>query len=157
MKIKQISPEYVEFIPEHIEEGVLYISERYSTAVHKCCCGCGREVVTPLSQVEWSVKRNGGRISLWPSIGNWSYPCRSHYVIRDSRVLEAKALTEREIQRVKANDRADKTAQINRTNHAKEAATLAPKPNAQIAPTPEWWQPSMGWLQRLIRWWKSRQ
>ena len=120
MKIKQIRPEYVEFIPEHIEEGVLYISERYRTAVHMCCCGCGREVVTPLSPAEWLVKRNGGRVSLWPSIGNWSYPCRSHYVIWDSRILEAKAMTERQIQRGKANDRADKTAQIRRTNHAKE-------------------------------------
>lgn len=154
MKIKQIRPESVEFIPERLEEGVLYISERYRTAVHKCCCGCGQEVVTPLSPAEWAVKRNGGRVSLWPSIGNWSYPCRSHYVIWDSRVLEAKAMTERQIQRVKANDRADKTAQIHRTNHAKEAVALVPIPNAQITPTHEW-QPSMNWLQHLIRWWKS--
>lgn len=154
MKIKQIRPESVEFIPEHIEEGVLYISKRYRTAVHKCCCGCGQEVVTPLSPAEWSVTCNGGRVSLWPSIGNWSYPCRSHYVIRDSRVLEAKAMTEQQIQRVKASDRAEKTAQIRRTNYAKEAATLVPKSNTQITPTREW-QPSMKWLQHLIRWLKS--
>ena len=154
MKIKQIRPESVEFIPERIEEGVLYISERYRTAVHKCCCGCGREVVTPLSPAEWSVKRNGGRVSLWPSIGNWSYPCRSHYVIQDSRVLEAKAMTERQIQRVKANDRADKAAQIHRTNHAKEVAELVQKPNTRVKPTREG-QQSMSWLQHLIRWWKS--
>jgi len=120
MKIKQIRHEFIEFIPERLEDGVLYISERYRTAVHKCCCGCGQEVVTPLSPAEWSVELYGGRVSLWPSIGNWSFPCRSHYVIRDSRVLEAKAMTERQIQRVKANDRADKTAQIRRTNLAKD-------------------------------------
>ncbi len=154
MKIKQIRPKYLEFIPEHLEEGFLYISERYRTAVHKCCCGCGQEVVTPLSPAEWSVKGIGGRVSLWPSIGNWSYPCRSHYMIRDGRVLEAKAMTEREIQWVKANDRADKIAQIRRTNHAKEAAALVAKPSAKIALTPEW-QPSMSWLQHVIRWWKS--
>ncbi len=154
MKINQIRPEFNEFIPERLEEGVLYISDGYRTAAHKCCCGCGQEVVTPLSPAEWSVKLNGGRVSLWPSIGNWSFPCRSHYVIRDSRVLEAKAMTERQIQRVKANDRADKIAQIRRTNQAKGDAALAPKPNAQITPTPEW-QPSMSWLQHLIRWWKS--
>ncbi|MHB1240662.1 MAG: DUF6527 family protein [Gammaproteobacteria bacterium] len=154
MKIKQIRPKYVEFIPERIEEGVLYISERYRTAVHKCCCGCGQEVVTPLSPSEWSVNLNGGRVSLRPSIGNWSYPCRSHYVIRDSRVVEAKAMTERQIQWVKANDRADKTAQILRTNHAKEASAPAPKPNPKITPTREL-QQNMNWLQHLIRWWKS--
>lgn len=125
MKIKQITPESVEFIPERLEEGMLYISERYQMAAHLCCCGCGQEVVTPLSPAEWSVKRHGGQVSLWPSIGNWSYPCRSHYVIRDSRVFEAAVMTERQIQRVKANDRAHKTDQIRRTNHAKEAATLA--------------------------------
>lgn len=154
MKIKQIRPESVEFIPERIEEGVLYISERYSTAVHKCCCGCGQEVVTPLSSAEWSVKRKGGRVSLWPSIGNWSYPCRSHYVIWDSRVLEARAMTERQIQRVKANDRADKTAQIRRTNHDKDAAALISKLNAKIAASHES-QSNMHWPQRLIHWWKS--
>ena len=41
--------EFVEFIPEDIKEQTLYISIAYCTAVHKCCCGCGREVVTPLS------------------------------------------------------------------------------------------------------------
>ncbi len=154
MKIRQIRPETVEFIPEHIEEGVLYISDRYHTAVHKCCCGCGKEVVTPLSPAEWSVKRNGNLISLWPSIGNWSYPCRSHYVIRDSRVIEAKAMTERQIQRVKANDRADKAAQIRRTNHAKEAVTQVTKQNTQVSTTQER-RASMSWLQHLINWWKS--
>jgi len=154
MKIKQIRPESVEFIPAHLEEGVLYISGRYRTAVHKCCCGCGQEVVTPLSAAEWSVKSNGDRVSLWPPIGNWSYPCRSHYVIRDSRVLEAKAMTERQIQRVQANDRADRTAQIRRTNRAREKAALVAKPNAEITRTHEC-QPSMNWLQRLIRSWKS--
>lgn len=152
MKIKQIRPENVEFVPEHIEEGVLYISERYRTAVHKCCCGCGQEVVTPLSPAEWSVKRNGGRVSLWPSIGNWSYPCHSHYVIRDNRILEAKAMTERQIQRVKANDRADRAAQIRSMNHAKEAA--APEQNAKMEPAHDR-QPSMSWLQHLTRWWRS--
>ncbi|MPZ47049.1 MAG: hypothetical protein GEV05_27530 [Betaproteobacteria bacterium] len=154
MKIKQIRPEYVEFIPERLDQGVLYISERYRTAAHKCCCGCGKEVVTPLSSAEWSVKRNGGRVSLWPSIGNFAFPCRSHYVIQNNLVQKARAMTDRQIQRVKANDRADKAAQIRRTNYAKEAAALATKQNAHIAPTHEW-QPSMSWLQHLIRWWKS--
>jgi hypothetical protein len=31
--------------------GVIYISERYATAVHLCCCGCGYEVVTPLKDL----------------------------------------------------------------------------------------------------------
>lgn len=154
MKINQLRPECVEFIPDHIDEGVLYISERYHTAVHKCCCGCGQEVVTPLSPAEWSVKCCAGQVSLWPSIGNWSYPCRSHYVIRNSRVQKAKAMTEQEIQWVKENDRTDRIEQIRRTNYAKEVGAPFFKPNARITSTHEW-QPRIGWLQRLIRWWKS--
>lgn len=154
MKIKEIKPEHVEYIPERLEEGVIYISERYRTAVHKCCCGCGQEVVTPLSPAEWSVNCNGGRVSLWPSIGNWSYPCCSHYVIRNSRVVEAKAMTERQIQRVKASDRTDRTNQIRRTNHVKKEAVLTSKLNAKITPIHEL-DPSMSWMQYLIRWWKS--
>lgn len=153
MKIKQIKPKFVEFIPKHTEEGILYISQKYRTAVHKCCCGCGHEVVTPLSPAEWSVKLNGGRISLWPSIGNWSFPCRSHYVIRDGNVLEAKMMTEQQIQRVKANDRADRTAQIRRTNQAKEAAALIQKTRAESTPSTVS-QLGMNWLQALIRWWR---
>lgn len=154
MKIQQIRPEYVEYIPERLEVGVLYISERYRTAVHKCCCGCGKEVVTPLSPAEWSVKLNHGLISLWPSIGNFGFPCRSHYVIRDGRVLEAKAMTDRQIRLLKARDRTDKAAQIHRNNRAKEMVALAPKPGTQIT-SPQERQPSMSWLQHLIRWWKS--
>lgn len=100
------------------------------------------------------MKRNGGRVSLWPSIGNWSYPCRSHYVIRDNCVLEAKPMTERQIQRVKANDRADKTAQIDATNYAKEAAMLAHASNANVLPT-HGGQPNINLLQKLILWWRS--
>lgn len=154
MKITQIRPEFVEYIPERLEEGVLYISERYRTAVHKCCCGCGQEVVTPLSPAEWRLRRNGNRVSLWPSIGNWSYPCRSHYVIRGGRVLEAKVLTERQIQQGKVNDRADVAAQIRRANYAKQRAAPVPSQNAQAAPTHEG-PPNASWLQHLIRWWKS--
>jgi hypothetical protein len=61
-------------------------------------------------------------------------------------------MTERQIQRVKSNDRADKAAQIRRTNHAKEAAALVPKSNPKVVPAHDP-QLCMGWLQHLIRWW----
>ncbi len=46
---KTLKHEFVEFIPDVIEEGKIFVSIKYATAVHKCCCGCGKEVVTPLS------------------------------------------------------------------------------------------------------------
>ena len=69
--MKTISFEFVEFIPEKLEEGKVYISPKYSTVVHKCCCGCQEEVVTPLSPVDWELTFDGKTISLYPSIGNW--------------------------------------------------------------------------------------
>lgn len=89
MRVKTVKLQDVEFIPEHIDEGVLYVSRRYATAVHKCCCGCGQEVVTPLSPRDWQLMQGNGGIRLSPSIGNWSYPCHSHYWIWDGRVIWA--------------------------------------------------------------------
>lgn len=119
LKRSCISPLYVEVIPDQLEEGVLYICERYGTAIHKCCCGCGEEVVTPLSPVDWAVRREGETVTLSPSIGNWNFACRSHYLISNNRVIWARMLTPAQIERVKARDRADKELYIAAVNSEK--------------------------------------
>ena len=91
---------------------------------------------------------------MWPSIGNWSYLCRSHYVIRDSRVLEAKGITDQQIKRVKEKDRVDRAEQIRRANYAKVKSALDQNPYAKITSTHEFKQ-GTGWFQSLICWWKS--
>ncbi len=75
---------FVEFIPDRIEDGLLYISVQYCTAIHKCVCGCGNEVVTPLSPTDWRLTFDGISISLYPSIGNWNFDCQSHYWIKNN-------------------------------------------------------------------------
>lgn len=82
----RLSHKFVEFIPDVLEEGVLYVSLTYGTISHRCCCGCGREVVTPLTLTDWKLIFDGETVSLYPSIGNWNFPCRSHYWIRHNRV-----------------------------------------------------------------------
>ena len=77
---------FVEDVPEALDEGILYISIRHATAIHKCCCGCQNEVVTPLSPLDWQMTFDGDSISLSPSIGNWSFRCQSHYWIRHNHV-----------------------------------------------------------------------
>lgn len=104
MKISSVEPVWVEFVPDQLEEGKLYISEKFSTVIHKCCCGCGEEVVTPLSPVDWRIFRTQQGVTLHPSIGNWSYPCQSHYFIRNSRVVWAGRMTATEI---RLNQQAD--------------------------------------------------
>lgn len=81
-----ITHQFVEFVPDVLEEGVLYVSLEYATAAHRCFCGCGREVVTPISPTDWLLSFDGESVSLDPSIGNWSFPCRAHYWIRKNQV-----------------------------------------------------------------------
>lgn len=95
----KISHKFVQTIPETIEDGMLYISLKYSTAVHNCFCGCGNEVVTPLSDTGWKLSLNGKAVSLYPSIGNWSLPCQSHYWITNDEVRWAPKWTKEEIAR----------------------------------------------------------
>jgi hypothetical protein len=97
--------EFVEFIPDELEEGVLYVSIPYATAAHLCACGCGREVITPISPTDWKVIFDGATVSLDPSIGNWSFPCQSHYWIRRGRIRWARKWTREEIEAGRARGR----------------------------------------------------
>lgn len=119
MKNTSIRPEFVEIIPNHLEEGVLYICEQYKTVIHKCCCGCGEEVVTPLSPVDWSIRKEGNDVSLSPSIGNWSFACKSHYYISRNKVIWAARFSQWQIDKVQARDKSDKQTYIKAVNQQK--------------------------------------
>lgn len=97
--------QWVRFIPNNPDPGILYVSREYKTATHLCCCGCGLEVVTPINSAKWSITDHGSSVSLWPSIGNWSFPCRSHYWIDHNRVKWASAMTKKQIAQVRQKDR----------------------------------------------------
>lgn len=104
-RLLNVRHEYVEYIPERLEPGVLYISKRFRTASHLCCCGCGLKVVTPLNPAKWSLADHGASVSLSPSVGNWGYPCRSHYLIIRNQVRWAGQLSQRQISDVQRQDR----------------------------------------------------
>jgi hypothetical protein len=95
--MKTFQHKFVEFIPDVVQEGVLYISIEYCTAIHKCVCGCGNEVVTPLSPTDWEMSFNGKTVSLSPSIGNWNFKCKSHYWITRNKIRHAKSWNDWEI------------------------------------------------------------
>lgn len=98
-RVDELSCEFVTAIPDKLAAGTLYVSMEYATVVHRCCCGCGNEVVTPLSPTDWRLIYDGEGISLHPSVGNWSFNCRSHYWIRDSKVLWAGPMTNDQIRK----------------------------------------------------------
>jgi len=108
MRRTSVTHEFVHFIPEVIDEGTVYVSIPYATAVHKCCCGCGREVVTPLGPTDWELRFDGKTISLYPSIGSWAVPCQSHYWIRRDNVIWARRWSKEEIEEVRAAERLEK-------------------------------------------------
>ena len=123
MRRTAIIPEFVESAPQELQDGVIYISDRFRTALHKCCCGCSREVVTPLNPVAWSYIREGETVTFQPSIGNWSFPCKSHYLIIKNEVVWIGTMSARQIARVKARDARDQNAYIKRCNQEKLVAT----------------------------------
>lgn len=96
---------FVEFIPKQKEEGILYISLEYGTAVHKCACGCGLDVITPITPHDWKIIYDGETISLHPSIGNWAYKCRSHYWIKNNNIVWSSNFTEQQIKATREADR----------------------------------------------------
>ncbi len=87
--IKQvdITPVFVpEYIPETLEPNHIYISQQFKSVIHLCLCGCGEKVSTPICEGMWSLTTDDkGRITLSPSVGNFSLPCRSHYIITKNR------------------------------------------------------------------------
>lgn len=103
-RLNYLEPIFVEFIPEQLESGIIYISLKYSTVAHLCCCGCGKEVITPLNPAKWRLTENEGHISLSPSIGNWSFPCKSHYWILKNKVVWASEMSSDMISAVQASD-----------------------------------------------------
>jgi hypothetical protein len=103
-KAAGITPQFVDTFPAQLQPGVLYVSATYSTAAHLCGCGCGEEVITPLSPTRWVLTFDGA-VSLRPSVGNWSLPCRSHYFIDRGHIRWARSFSGTETQPDREHDR----------------------------------------------------
>ena len=100
----KIELQRVHYMPKVLQPGVLYISEEFGTAAHLCACGCGSKIRTPLGSTEWVLEETDKGPTLYPSIGNWQLPCRSHYWIRRGEVVWAGQWTP---ERVAAGRRAE--------------------------------------------------
>jgi len=117
---------FVEYIPEEISEEILYVSMQYGTVVHKCCCGCGQEVVTPITPTDWKLLYDGESITLSPSIGNWSFKCRSHYFIKKSEIVWCGSWSNEQVVAEKSRDSLNKEQYFEKqTNNSKLNAIWA--------------------------------
>ena len=87
----------VHHMPKSLTSGVLYASEEFGTAAHLCACGCGTKIRTPLGPTEWKLEETNSGPSLYPSIGNWQLPCKSHYWIKRGEIIWSEEWTPEKI------------------------------------------------------------
>ena len=111
---REIQHQFVQFIPSQLAPDLLYVSIEFATASHLCMCGCGHEVVTPISPTDWTLAYDGATVSLRPSIGNWSYACQSHYFITRNRVRWVPKMSDKAIERGRERDRLAKEHEYTR-------------------------------------------
>jgi hypothetical protein len=143
------TPQFVEYIPRQLAEGVLYVSIPYCTAVHKCACGCGNKVVTPISPADWQILFDGEGLSLFPSVGNWGFPCRAHYWITSNEVMWAKAWTPEQIAQGRARE---SRAQAEYFDRRKGHGVSGEIPRAAQAPA----SARRSWISSISNRWRRR-
>lgn len=138
MKMKQITPKFVDEIPDDIQDRILYISLKYNSVIHKCACGCGEIVSTPLERKHgWIIQYDGEKCSLYPSIGNGAYGCHSHYYIRENKILWLDDIDILKVEKGKAKDSTIKTKPFN--NQMKK------KKGGKRYGSTSWWKSWKGW------------
>lgn len=103
----EFTPVFVDVVPKCLEDGRIYISLKYRTVIHKCACGCGSEINTPLHPTGWAFEYNGLTVSLRPSVGNWSEECQSHYWIENNKVYWSRRWSTREILEERRNHKSE--------------------------------------------------
>lgn len=95
MKVESLFPVFVEEITSTPEPGINYVSEKYTVAVHLCACGCGEKVVLPFTvrhddvEGKWNYWKSSDCkfVSFNPSVGNWQFKCKSHYLIAMNKII----------------------------------------------------------------------
>lgn len=102
-KQKTYRHEFIDLVPDALEEGVLYVSIKYKSVSHLCMCGCGEKVVSRLAPERFRFTFDGSQVSMYPSIGNSTFACRSHYWLEEGEVYWYTPLSDRQIERARKN------------------------------------------------------
>ncbi|MDR6743235.1 hypothetical protein J2X56_005272 [Herbaspirillum sp. 1173] len=145
-----LEPRFVKGIPRELEKGILYVSMEYGTVVHSCCCGCGHEVVTPLTPNDWTITYNGVSASLWPSVGNWNLPCRSHYIIKANQAIEAGPWNNSQIKAAVKNEQERKRTYYQSETKSRDHTKPVSDPRTSSIKAPTATPPSL--LTKILNW-----
>lgn len=119
MRTEIFAPVLTEYIPRTLEPHTFYISDVYHTTAHLCACGCGTKVFLPLSPAEWRVRFDEAGITVRPSVGNWEFPCRSHYFITENAVQWASAWDQDRVENARRRDDHDLDAYLDARKRSK--------------------------------------
>ena len=106
MMTTHYTPEFVESFPTPLDAwGLLHLPrvQHLRPPVRLRLWQRGRHPTLP---AQWSFTYDGDSISVRPSVGNWSFACKSHYVINKGHVRWARGFFSDEIARNRARDRA---------------------------------------------------
>jgi hypothetical protein len=147
MKQCQFKLVLVNSILERLHVGMLYVTRDMDVAGHLFACGCGSEVITPLSPTDWSLTVDRRVATLEPSIGNWDFPCRSHYFILGGKVVWAENMSTKAIAQGRQRNKARKQTFYRAFN---ASPPLAQESVNKVQLTK--WQSV---TKRLVAWWKS--
>lgn len=123
--VDALTPCFVEEVPDALEPGLFYVSLEHGSMMHLCACGCGHEIALPLTPLDWRFTYNGETVSVSPSVGNWSLPCRSHYVIDRGRVRWAEHWTDAQVEAGRRDDKTRKGLRFGKQPAAQDAPKSA--------------------------------
>jgi hypothetical protein len=89
---------------------------------------------------------DGVSISLWPSIGNWNFPCRSHYIVKANRIIEATPWSQTMVEAERERDKSAKAEYF-----ARQQIQDKPRVASDTKQPTELKQPSKG-VSKFWRW-----
>ena len=81
---------------DKLENGVIYIDDSSPYIEFLCPCGCGRVTMIPINRnyehvqhPYWDISESndGAVISLSPSIYSTGFDCKSHYFIKENKIV----------------------------------------------------------------------
>jgi hypothetical protein len=124
--INKLQLKEVQYMPRELEPGVLYFSKEFEIASHLCPCGCGNKIITPIGPTDWSITIRKSKPTLFPSIGNWQIPCKSHYWIRNGLINWSYQWTEDQIKAGRQEEVAKRENYFSNSNQKKDWSIVKP-------------------------------
>ncbi|HEU4608271.1 MAG TPA: DUF6527 family protein, partial [Chitinophagaceae bacterium] len=88
------------------EGGWLYLITRYAAQQKRGRIKYGNKVVTPIIL---RLTFDGKSVSLYPSVGNWNFPCKSNYWIKKNVIEHSYSWSYKEIENERKKDSNRKT------------------------------------------------